>query len=167
MIIAPENFQDKEFFEPKEIFEEEDFEVIVASKFVKVAKGMGGRETEVDLSLEQVKTDEYDAVVFVGGSGAVRYQEDNEALRIAKESKKVLAAICIAPTILAYAGVLEGKKATVWNEDGKQGNLLESKGAEFVDESVVVDGKLITGNGPEAAREFGEKIVKVLKKKGL
>ena len=167
MIIAPENFQEKEFSEPKEIFEEEGFEVVVASKFVKVAKGMTGREVEVDLSLEQVKTEDYGAVVFIGGIGAVRYQKDDEALRIAKESKNILAAICIAPTILACAGVLDGRKATVWNKDRKQGKVLESKGADFVDEAVVVEGLLITGNGPMAAKEFGKKIVETLKKKGL
>ncbi len=74
-----------------------------------------------------------------------------------------MGAICIAPTILAYAGVLEGKKATVWNQDGKQAEILTKNGAEFVDELVVVDGKIVTANGPPAAEAFGKKILEMLK----
>ena len=42
MIIAPENYRDEEFQEPKGVFEEKGFEVTVASKGVKEAKGMLG-----------------------------------------------------------------------------------------------------------------------------
>ena len=76
-----------------------------------------------------------------------------------------MAAICIAPEILAKAGVLKEKKATVWSSSIDQGpvEFLENEGAEHVEEPVVVDGKIITGNGPEAATEFGQKIVEVLR----
>ena len=48
------------------------------------------------------------------------------------------------------------------NEDGEQSTVLEENGATFVDEQVVVDGKIITANGPEAAEAFGKKIVELL-----
>ena len=73
-------------------------------------------------------------------------------------------AICISTRILAHAGVLQGKKATGWNGDGELGGILSAGGAEFVDKPVVVDGNVVTGNGPGAAGEWGEEIVRVLTK---
>ena len=81
------------------------------------------------------------------------------------EKQKILAAICIAPAILAKAGVLEGKNATVWSSVLDKGpiKILEENGANYVEKDVVVDGNIITANGPQAASEFGRKIVEILK----
>ena len=79
-------------------------------------------------------------------------------VRIARETfaaKIPLGAICIAPTILAAAGVLAGKKATVWDSEGEQITFLKQCGAEYSGESVTRDGLIVTGNGPKAAEEFG------------
>ena len=51
---------------------------------------------------------------------------------------------------------------TVWNEDNKQAEILTKGGAEFVNQNVVVDGKIITANGPHAAEEFGKKVLEAL-----
>lgn len=75
------------------------------------------------------------------------------------EQDKVLGAICIAPVILANAKVLEGKNATVF-PDGA--DVLKQNGANYIDVNVIVDGKIITGNGPEAAEDFGRALVKLL-----
>ena len=53
----------------------------------------------------------------------------------------MISAICLAPMIVGEAGYLLGKKVTAWNGDGMQKPALESYGAEFVDQSVVVDGR--------------------------
>ncbi|MEM2674590.1 MAG: DJ-1/PfpI family protein, partial [Candidatus Hadarchaeales archaeon] len=87
------------------------------------------------------------------------------ALSLAKEAAelgKKVCAICIAPVILANAGLLENRKATVW--DGEFRRMLEEKGAKYVNKSVVVDGNIITANGPGAASEFGRTIAKELAK---
>lgn len=63
---------------------------------------------------------------------------------------------------LANAGILSGKKATVFtSEEGK----LKDKGAECTGRSVERDGSLITANGPKAAREFGNAIAQALMEK--
>jgi protease I len=67
----------------------------------------------------------------------------------------VLGAICIAPTILAKAGVLKGKQATVWDAKGEQIAILKAAGARYTGNEVTVDALLVTGNGPNAAEEFG------------
>jgi protease I len=58
---------------------------------------------------------------------------------------------------LAKAGVLKGKKATVWSSpmDKSPIKILTQNGAIFENLDVVVDGNIITANGPQAAEEFG------------
>tara|TARA_Y100000310_G_C20662322_1_gene805448 strand:+ start:1698 stop:2213 length:516 start_codon:yes stop_codon:yes gene_type:complete len=165
-IVAQEGFQDHEYGKPREILEQAGYEVVIGSKEKGKCVGAFGLEVEAVVSISEVDVSDYGGVVFVGGPGAYVYQQDVQAHLTAQEAVnrgKVLGAICIAPTILAYAGVLEGKKATVWNEDGKQQEVLEKSGATFVDELVVVDGKIVTANGPPAAEEFGKKLLEVLK----
>ncbi|MFH1682548.1 MAG: DJ-1/PfpI family protein [Candidatus Woesearchaeota archaeon] len=165
-VIAQEGFQDHEYAAPKQILEDAGIEVITASKQIGRCKGSFGAITEAIVSLAEAKVAEYNVIIFIGGPGAVDYQHDQEAHHLVKEvvkENKLLAAICIAPTILAYAGVLKGKQATVWNGDGQQSKVLEKNGATYVNKPVVVDGKIITANGPPAAEEFGKKIVELLK----
>ncbi len=166
MIVAQEGYQDTEYGTPKKILEDAGIEVVTASKKVGTCQGSLGGNTTAEVSISDLNIYDYNAIIFVGGPGARIFQQDPEAHLTAQEAinkGKILAAICIAPTILAYAGVLEGKKATVWNQDNQQEQVLKQNGATFVDEPVVVDGKIITANGPGAAEEFGKKIVGLLK----
>jgi len=162
MIVAPVNFRDEELLTPRKILEGAKANVTIASKGVKIARGMLGANVDVDIELSQVDVAEYDAVVFVGGTGAEVYFNDSTALKIAKDAYdqgKVVAAICIAPSILANAGILEGRSATAFPSEA--GNL-EEKGANYTGELVTVDGKIITGKGPEAASQFGRTIAENL-----
>ncbi len=163
MIVAYEGFRDEECFEPKKVFEDAGIKVTVASTHVGTAKGKLGGIVEVTEDYSKVDATEYDAVVFVGGPGAHAYLEDITAQKIAKdayESGKLTAAICIAPSILANAGILQGKKATAYST---QKENLKAKRADWQNESVVVDGNIVTANGPLAAAEFGRKIVELLR----
>jgi len=162
MVIAPGNFRDEEFQQPKEIFQASGAQVTVASRGVKEAKGMLGAVVKVDLDLNKVKTGDYQAVVFVGGSGSSIYFKNQLVLDLVKKAvsqRKVVAAICIAPTILAKAGVLQGKKATSFPSERSQ---LEAQGAVYINQPVVVDDLIVTGQGPQAASAFGKKIVQLL-----
>jgi protease I len=167
MIIAMRDFRDEEYFIPKEIFEKAGIEVVTVSTEVGIAIGAGGGDTEVNLALEELNVGDFDAIVFVGGPGAYKYIESDLAHQIAKEAisqNKILAAICIAPAILAKAGVLEGKKATVWSSilDKSPIKMLEENGAVYQDRPVVKDGNIITANGPQAAEEFAKTIIEAL-----
>lgn len=162
LIIAPENFRDEEYFHTKEELESADIETETASKQMGECTGMLGKTADVDITTEVVNVDNYDGIVFVGGTGASIYFEDEKALGIAKEAfekGKVVAAICIAPSILANAGILSGKKATAYSSEEEN---LKKNGAEYTGEAVTVDGNIITANGPAAAKEFGKKIARAL-----
>ncbi len=163
MIIATNNFRDEEYERPREIFEANGMEVVVASSSLDIARGMLGMTVKPDILVDEVRVEDYAAIVFVGGSGADEYYTNSSALSIAKEaanSNKILAAICIAPVTLANAGVLAGKRATVFSS---KINEIKNKGAIYVAEDVVKDGNIITASGSQAAYRFGQTIVEALK----
>lgn len=158
VIIAKEGFQDHEFEGTEEGLIDAGFQVIVASTEVGDCRGKFGSVIPAVMALKDIDVKDFDRVVFIGGPGAKTLQNNEDAKRIARETvkaKKILGAICIAPTILARAGVLKGKKATVFNEDGAQDALLKEEGATYTGDDVTTDGKIVTGNGPEAAEKFG------------
>ena len=159
MIIAQQMFQETEFKEPKKIFEKDGATVTVASSKLSPATG-GKLRVQPDILVADIKVEDYDAVVFIGGFGVSEYVNDYYAHKIAKDAikqNKILAAICLAPRVLANAGLLEGKKATSANKYD-----IEAKGAICTDKPVERDGNIITANGPGAAKQFGEAIVSAL-----
>ena len=168
MIIAQRDFRDEEYFIPKSIFLAEGIEVKTVSTKKEKAIGSYGGVIEVDLPLDELKVSDFDAIVFVGGSGAAKHIEDDKCHQIAQKTvseNKVLAAICIAPTILARSGVLKGKKATVWSSsfDKTTIKILKEERVDYQKAPVVQDGNIITASGHQSARKFGETIVRILK----
>jgi len=167
LIIAFRGFQDQEYKDTKDSLEKNHIEVITMSSSIGEAEGKFGEKIKIEKTIEEINVNDFNAIVFIGGPGAQEYIDNKTAHKIAKESiekGKILAAICIAPEILAKAGVLTDKKATVWSSsiDLEPIKLLEENKAIYSEEDVVVDGKIITANGPMAAKKFGEKIVETL-----
>jgi len=161
MIIGFENFRDEEYRDPKAVLEKAGVEVTTASAKLGTARGKHGMSAKVDITLDQVKVEDYDAILFIGGPGCYVYYDDPSAHKIARETikqGKILGAICAAPGILANAGVLKGKKATMFTDDG----TLAKGGAAYTGKGVEVDGKIITATGPSTAKAWGEAIVKAL-----
>ena len=164
MIVASKNFRDEEYFIPFQIFQKEGVKVITASSIEGDVIGAEGGETVSTLTLQKVEVENFDAVVFVGGSGASEFFEDSDAHRIASDTTKlhkVLAAICIAPVILARSGVLKERNVTVWSSSLDKVGIKELKkaGCNVSDKNVVIDGNIITADGPAVAKEFAEAVV--------
>lgn len=162
LIIASRNFRDEELFETKRILDEAAVRTVVASTKTGVMRGMLGGKIGVTTLINDIVVDDYDAIIFVGGSGAREYFNNNIALKIAREAtkkEKVLAAICIAPAVLANAGVLNGVKATCFSSERAR---LKRAGANYTGSAVEQDGLIITGSGPKAAVQFGRAIADAL-----
>jgi protease I len=162
VVIAPNDFRDEEFFDTKKVLEESGVEVIVVNSTGQPSKSMFGKIISPDKNFYNIDTEEYDAIVFVGGQGASTYFDNKQAQNLAKEfneSGKIVAAICIAPVILARAGILSGKKATVFPSGRNDINAVGT----YTGNKVEKDDNIITGNGPEAAVDFGKAIVEALK----
>jgi protease I len=164
MIIAPENFRDEELLEPKKILTDKGVEVKIASASLETATGMLGAEVKPDMVINDIKPEEWDAIILVGGTGASKYWDDasvHSILNEAVKQNKIVGAICIAPVTCANAGILAGKQATVYESEADK---LKDKGAKYTGASVQKDGNIITANGPSAAKEFGNTIAQALTK---
>lgn len=162
MLIASNRFRDEELFTPMEILEAKNVSVTVASKKTGVITGALGGSVTVATNYKEISANDYDAIIFVGGAGAAEYFNDEHAHKLAKDffSKgKVVAAICIAPSILANAGVLKNRNATCF---ASESSTLRAKGVYYLNEDVVVDGRIITAKGPQASASFANAIAKAL-----
>ncbi len=158
ILIAFKDFKDEEYFIPKELLKKENISVKTVSTKKGKAIGVDGGEAEVDFILEEV--DDFDSLIVVGGSGCLKELDNELVYNLIKkgyEQEKIIGAICIAPVILAKAGILKEKEATVWSSslDKSAINILKENGAIYEENfSVVQDNNIITSPGPEAAKDF-------------
>lgn len=163
LVIAERTFRDEEYQIPKEILEKANFKVLTASTKLENAIGKLGMTVKPDVLLKDLINRPLDALIFIGGGGSSQYFKDTSAHQLARhfyDCGKIVGAICIAPVILANSGILKGKKATVFSDGIPD---LKVNGAIYTGNMVEVDGKIITGAGPEAAEVFGNRLVEMLK----
>ncbi|NFE68632.1 DJ-1/PfpI family protein [Clostridium sporogenes] len=129
----------------------------------KEIKGAHNILVNVDKTLEEIKSNEYNALVIPGGMpGATNLRDNNKLINLVKEfnrDKKLIAAICAGPIVLSKANIIKGKEVTSYpgfEEDLKEGLYKE--------DLVVQDGNIITSRGPSAAMYFAFKILENFKK---
>ena len=162
MVVAPSNFRDPEYYEPKKVLEDSGIKVLTSSTS-KTAKGAEGGVIKIDVLLKDANASDYDAVVFIGGPGSYQFHDDKTAHELARDivsAGKVLGAICAAAGIIAKAGVLNGKKATCFSGVA---DILKAGGAIYTGDCVTTDGNIVTADGPKSAKAFGEALAKDLK----
>lgn len=166
MVIAPDQWRDEELQQPRQVFQNEGWQVDTASTKAGSAQGMLGAIENVTLTLSDVEKHQYDAMVVVGGMGSPEYLWNNTQLhgllKAHAAQQKVVSAICLSGAVLANAGLLQGKKATVW-EMPESLQALKEGGATFTGELVTIDGNIVTANGPEAAGHFAQAVVERVK----
>jgi len=161
-VVAQQGFRDEELLIPAEILRSRGIKTAIASKSEGPALGKLGAQVEANLALPSVLVKDFDAIIFVGGPGARGYFEDEAALKLAQnfqKAGKIIGAICVAPSILANAGVLLGKEATAFPSEEEN---LRNRGADYTGMPLATDGLIVTAKGPEAAKDFGEKIAYLL-----
>jgi len=161
MVVPANAFRDEEFELPFKHFGSHAT-VIVASTKLGVITGMMGHKAKSEMLISDIDVGKLDALVFIGGVGARQYWRDPKAHKLVRQAaaeEKVLAAICISPVTLAYAGVLKGKRATVFVSE--RGRLIE-KGAKYTGEQLTIDGLIVTASGPKAAQQFAEETLKLV-----
>lgn len=162
-VVAQEGFQEWEYGTPRKILESAGAEVEVASLDSGAAVGSQGLIVRVEYRAKDIRVEDFDAVVFVGGGGMVPLVNEYDLKKLARdffEAGKIVAAICIAPMLLANEGILNGKNAAIHESAKKE---FAEKGVNCVGADVEIDGKIITANGPMAAEKFGKTILQNLK----
>ena len=164
--IAPEKFRDEELAVTVASFQKAGIASDIASTHRGTCTGMLGAKTAATLSFEEIDPKHYGGLVIIGGSGSqIHLWNDDLLVQLVKyfhKSRKIVAAICLAPVVLARAGILKGKKATYF-ESPVSFREMKGGGAVLVNKPVVVDGWIITANGPSASQEFAAAILSTVK----
>ena len=162
LIVASQNFREEELFETKRALDAAGVQTVIASTRIGILRGMLGRITEANILVGQLRVEDYDAIIFIGGPGVVEYVANPAALNLAREAvrqRKILAAIDTAPVILANAGVLTGVRATSFLSER---NRLIQAGAVYTGIPVEQDRLIITSSGPAASIQFGRAVADAL-----
>ena len=163
---------------PMQLFNEQEFEPALrrlslagvetrlAGSDSGVAVSMSQLVVRLDLALRDINVADYAGLVLIGGSGAAVYWDDSllqAKCREFADNGKVVAAIGIAPVTLARAGVLKGRRATVFR-DRTTVDWLRQAGAKYSFNGVVADRNIITAASSEQARAFGQAIANAVLK---
>ncbi len=168
LMLATDGFEESELFDPRQALLDAGAEVTLASIEKDAIQGVvhddeKGRTITPDLTLDEVETTEYDALVLPGGVGNPdKLRMEERAVEIVGEfmdDAKIVAAICHAPWLLVEADVVDGRRVTSWPSVRTD---LENAGGDVVDEEVVVDENLITSRKPDDIPAFSAAIIKAL-----
>jgi protease I len=166
--IAPERYRDEELEGPIAVFQRAGIGSDIASTKTGTCTGMLGGTTQASLTFDHVNPLLYSGIVIVGGAGSPAHLwADKDLIPLAKvfyAQKKIVAAICLSPVVLARAGLLKGKKATFFRTP-ESSSEMKAGGAVIIDTPVVTDPPVITADGPAAATAFGDAIIARLNRK--
>jgi len=159
LIPLADGFEDIEAITVIDVLKRAGLDVdVVGLRGISVTSKMGLR-IMLDKRLDMVKPDEYDAIILPGGSEGVenlmRSARLKEILLDFNVKGKLIGAICGAPLVLAKAGLLDNRRATIY--PGLERELEYPR-----DEKVVVDGHIVTSQGPGTAMDFALKLVEIL-----
>jgi len=163
-ILAADGFEQAELEEPMNALKEAGATVSIVSPKDGKIQGMQhadkGDQFEVDLTLDQAHSEDFDALLIPGGlmnpdelrstPAAVNFVRDFA------DAGKPIAAICHAPWVLIEAGLVKGRRLTSWPAIQTD---IKNAGGDWVDEEVVVDNGLVTSRKPDDIPAFNAKVI--------
>lgn len=155
ILLVEEMYNEFEFWYPYYRLKEAGAEVVVVgSGSSMVYKSKMGIPCTVDENAEAVSPSSFDGIIIPGGYAPDHMRRYPPMVNLVKDlfnAGKVVAAICHAGWMLASADILKGR--TVTSFFAIKDDLVHA-GAKWVDEQVVVDGKLITSRKPDDLPAF-------------
>lgn len=160
--LAP-GFEDLEATTIVDILRRAGVEVITAGLVSGLVQGSRGLRVQPDAYLDEVLDREFDMIALPGGlPGSEHLKNDPRVQALLKRLSaegRVTAAICAAPMALAAAGLLDGRRVT-----GYPGvvDKLGLPGTVYLDDPVVVDGRVVTSRGPGTAMDFALTLAELL-----
>lgn len=160
-VLVPlvEGFEELEAVAVIDILRRAGIETHTAGLVTTAVEGSHKIKVSSDYRLSEITFEEYDALVLPGGDPGYKNLMNSGSIlsmvRVFNEKNRLIGAICAAPVVLAKAGVLDNKKATVYP-------TMENHIPNLKRESVVSDKNIVTASGPGHAIEFSLKIVELL-----
>jgi protease I len=163
-ILAADVFEQVELTEPRRALEEAGSEAEVVSLREGEIQGFDHYDKAdsfaVDRTVEEVRAEDYDALLLPGGVGNPdTLHQDENAVAFVRDfvtQRKPVAAICHAPWTLVEAGVVRGRTLTSYRSVQTD---IRNAGGDWVDQEVVVDGGLVTSRGPDDLPAFCERML--------
>lgn len=163
-VLVDNGFEQVELTSPIEALRDAGAEAVVVSPQQDKVKAWDrkdwGETFDVDMPLERARADDFDALVLPGGvMNPDRLRTNERAVQFARaffDAGKPVASICHGPWLLVEANVVRGRRLTSYPSLRTD---LRNAGAEWVDESVVVDSGLVTSRNPDDLPDFNRKMV--------
>lgn len=160
LVPLAEGFEEIEAVTIVDVLRRAGLEVVVAGLRPGPVRGSHGIRIDTDTSLDRVCAADFALVALPGGlPGATHLREDAGLRRLLQEMSatgKYIGAICAAPSVLAAAQLLDGRRATSYP------GFLDPTQVDYREEPVVIDGKLVTSRGPGTAMAFALALVGLL-----
>lgn len=168
-ILVAHGFEESELESPKQALEGAGAEVHIISPERGTVrswyKGNWDEKWPVDVRVAEADPGDYDALVLPGGvMNPDKLRQIPEAVAFVGaffEADKLVAAICHGQVLLVETGVVGGRRLTSYKAIRTD---LENAGAEWVDEEVVVDGKLVTSRHPGDLDAFNRELIRAVEK---
>jgi protease I len=150
VILAADDFEDSELLYPLHRLREEQAHVTLASLGGRAVTGKKGHgPVAVDAGTDDIRADDFDAVVIPGGYAPDKLRRDSHVLDLVRafdRDAKPIAFICHAGWVPISAGIVKGRRAT--SVDAIRDDMVNA-GVDWVDEAAVVDGNLISARTPD------------------
>jgi 4-methyl-5(b-hydroxyethyl)-thiazole monophosphate biosynthesis len=162
LIPLAEGFDEMEAITTANVLRRAGIEVTLAGVPGTIVQGARKIKVIADKNIEDVESEDFDAIVLPGGNPG--YINLSKSKRVTKmitdmnERGKLVAAICGSPSILAKLGILDNKRATIY--PGMERELPKPRTGK-----VIVDGNIITSQGPGTAVDFALEIITKLQSK--
>jgi protease I len=163
-ILVADGFEQVEMTKPRKALDEAGAETIIVSPKSGQIQGMHqadkGDKFDVDLTLEEARPEEFDALLIPGGLfNPDELRANEEALEFTRHffgAGKPVAAICHGPWVLIDAGVVRGRALTSWPHIKTD---VKNAGGKWIDEEVVTDNGLVTSRKPDDIPAFNQKML--------
>ena len=159
-LLATNGFEDSELQQPKQAVINAGAKVVVISDIDNEIIGKNGTKVVVEENIENVEASDFNGLLLPGGVKNPDVMRTNKSavnfVRNFFDQHKPVAAICHAPWLLIEADVVKGRKLTSW--PSLKTDLINA-GANWVDQSVVVDSGLVTSRNPDDLDDFCNKAI--------
>jgi 4-methyl-5(b-hydroxyethyl)-thiazole monophosphate biosynthesis len=160
MFLA-DGFEEVEALVPLDILRRANADILTVGVTGEYVKGAHNITVKADMTLDDVECEKIDAVILPGGLGGTNNMDNcaevKKLVQYAADNRKLVCAICAAPSILGKMGLLEGKEATCY-----PGFEDTFKGGKYLKQSVVKCENFITSDGMGSAYKFGFEIAAAL-----
>ena len=168
-VLMTDGVEQVEYTGPRTFLEQQGAQVILISP-----KGVGeqvqgmnhddkGDTFPVEMNIVDARPADFDALLLPGGEkNPLELRKSAESIAFIRDfyaEDKPIAAICHAPWVLIDAGIAESKSLTSW--PGIQDDM-KNAGAEWSDQEVVIDEKLITSRKPDDIPAFNDALMKAM-----